>query len=169
MKTRFAIAAVLAFAGAAVAQNGGGGGGDTPLAIGAPWTYDQLDVAGGATTFGPWEFTLETKAYFRITDDFIVGDQYTATDATIGLLGSTAFNGAQDPTTAGGDGEGAWQSGNYQTFEISLQPGSYSITIVGDGVGGVPAGLYVQLEKIPAPGAVALLGLGGLVATRRRR
>ena len=169
MKTRIAIAAVLAFAGAAVAQNGGGGGGDTPLFEGTGWQYDQLDAAGAATTFGPWEFTIETKCYFRITDDFIVGDQYTAVDGTLGLLGSTAFNGPQAPTGAGGPGEGAWQSGNYQTFEISLQPGSYSITIFGDGAGGIPAGLWVQLEKVPAPGTLALLGMGGLVAARRRR
>lgn len=36
--------------------------------------------------------------------------------------------------------------------------------------GGDPfAGFYMKLEAVPAPGAAALLGLGGLIAARRRR
>ncbi len=171
MKTRIAIAAVLAFAGAAMADNGGGSGGGerAVLTLNAPWSSDQLDVAGAPTQQSAWEFTIDTPAAFRISDDFIVGDQYFATDINLGLLGATSFFGPRPPTGPGGAGEAAWQSGNYQTLEVVLAPGNYSITITGDGAGGLPAGLWVQLEKVPTPGAVALLGLGGLVATRRRR
>jgi hypothetical protein len=168
MKTRFAIAAVLAFAGTAMAQNGGGGGGTrTPLGLTDGWVYDELDAVGAPTSHGPWEFFLETPAYFRITDDFIVGDHYDAFDG--GFIGGTSFFGPRPATTFGGPGEAAWMSGSYQTLEVILAPGPHAITIIGDGAGGVPAGLYVQLEKVPAPGAMALLGLGGLAASRRRR
>jgi hypothetical protein len=170
MKTRIAIAAVLAFAGAAMAQNGTSGQRGT-LTLNGDWAADTLDIAGAPTEQSPWEFTLETPAYFRITDAFIVGDQYIATDPTHGLIGITSFAGPRPPTTFGMDSfaEPAWESGNYQTLETILAPGNYAISITGDGAGGLPAGLYVQLEKVPAPGAVALLGLGGLVAGRRRR
>lgn len=170
MKTRIAIAAVLALAGTAVAQNGNGEAVRGAPTLNGDWFADQIDAADTPSLSSPYEFVLETPAYFRITDQFIVGDQYTITDSTLGFLGSTSLNGPQAPTTFGtGFGEAGWQSGDYQHLEIVLAPGSYSITLTGDGVGGLPAGLYVQLEKVPAPGAAALLGLGGLVAARRRR
>jgi hypothetical protein len=163
MKTSIAIAAVLAFAGAAVAQNDGAGD-RIALVLDGGWTYDQLDIAGGPTTGSPIQFTLIDPAYFRITDDFNVGDIWTA----IGI-GSTTFNGGQAPTIFGGEGEAAWQSPDYSHFEIILAPGDYSFDMTGDGAGGLPAGFYIQLETIPTPGAMTLLGLGGLVAARRRR
>lgn len=163
MKTSIAIAAVLAFAGGAVAQNGG----DferLALVLDGGWTYDQLDVLGGPTSGSPIQFTLSAPAYFRITDDFFVGDIWTAVG-----LGSSSFNGPQAPTLFGGEGEAAWQNGDYSHFEILLAPGDYSFDVTGDAAGGIPAGVYLQLESVPAPGTMALLGLGGLVATRRRR
>jgi hypothetical protein len=169
MKTRIAVAALLAFAGAAMAQNGGGGG-RTALNLNGGWVSDQIDAPFVPSEGSNWTFDLETPAYFRITDDYIVGDQYFATNLTpISNIGVTSFAGPRPATTFGGGGEGAWMSGNYQTLETILAPGHYEISIVGDGVGGVPAGFWVQLEKVPTPGAMALLGLGGLAASRRRR
>jgi hypothetical protein len=52
--------------------------------------------------------------------------------------------------------------------------GSYSFGVVGDGVGGIPAGLFVRLDikdgTVPEPTTIALLGLGllGFIAARRR-
>ncbi len=170
MKTRIAIAAVLAFAGAAIAQNGNGAVERGSPTLNGDWFADQIDAAFVPSLNSPYEFVLDTPAYFRVTDQFIVGDTYFISDINLGILGQTAFNGAQAPTATGsGFGEAGWQSNDYGHFETILAPGAYGITVMGDGVGGVPAGFYVQLEKVPAPGAAALLGLGGLVATRRRR
>ncbi len=163
MKTSIAIAAVLALAGAAAAQNGGDGE-RLALALNGGWTYDELQQPGAFTDGSNIEFVLETPAYFRITDAFIVGDIWTAV-----TIGSTSFNGAQAPTTFGGPGEAAWQDASYSHLEVVLGPGAYSFPVTGDGAGGLPAGVYYQLEKVPAPGAATLLGLGGLVAARRRR
>jgi hypothetical protein len=169
MKTRCALVALLATAGIAAAQNTGEGPRGGPV-LNGDWFGDQIDDAGVASLFSPYEFTLDTPAYFRVTDQFIVGDTYFLTDATLGFLGQTTLNGAQAPTTNGtGLGEDGWRSADYGHFETILAPGNYSITLTGDGAGGLPAGMFIQLEKIPAPGAAALLGLGGLVATRRRR
>lgn len=170
MKTSIAIAAVLALAGAAVAQNGASDGTRGAPILDNGWFADQIDQAFTPSQASPYEFVLDTPAYFRVTDQFIVGDTYFISDATLGPLGFTTLNGPQAPTQFGGGlGEAGWQSGDYQHLEVLLAPGAYAITLVGDGAGGLPAGLYVQLEKVPAPGAVALLGLGGLVAARRRR
>jgi len=53
-------------------------------------------------------------------------------------------------------------------------PGVNTLDFVVQDIGGAISGLIVpdiggHVDKIPAPGAAALLGLGGLVASRRRR
>lgn len=64
------------------------------------------------------------------------------------------------------------------TFNLSQNPGSewlfFPRTGASDGVGitglgGITFGPGVSITIVPAPGAAALLGLGGLVAARRRR
>ena len=48
--------------------------------------------------------------------------------------------------------------------------GEYDVRLVVNSVTGAPlAEAAIVVEVIPAPGAMALIGLGGLVATRRRR
>ncbi len=70
--------------------------------------------------------------------------------------------------------------GSFRTQEISANPGnigandivSWQASSVGDAFGSVASSggdIGNPGSYVPAPGAVAILGLGGLVATRRRR
>ena len=57
------------------------------------------------------------------------------------------------------------------TFAGLSSAGSWSLTVsdLGGGDTGTIASANVSIRTIPSPAAAALLGLGGLVATRRRR
>ncbi len=167
-------AAILAGVGANCALAGDGPDGDlrSGPTLNGDWFGDDIEFAGAPSNGGPYDFTLVQPAYFRITDAFVIGDQFTATDLTTGLLGVTSLAGARPATTFGVDpiGEPAWRSGNFQTLEAVLAPGSYSITVTGNGAGGLPAGFYVQLETVvPSPAGAMVIGLAGLAAARRRR
>jgi len=140
-------------------------------ALDSDWFGDDIEFAGAPSNGGPYDFILVHSAYFRITDAFVAGDQFSATDATLGLLGLTAMAGPRFATTFGVDpvGEPAWRSGVFQTLEVVLAPGNYSITVTGNGAGGLPAGFYVQLETVPSPAGAAMLALAGLAGAHRRR
>jgi len=67
-----------------------------------------------------------------------------------------------------GQGVGAWSSG-----EINLAAGgSYTIGVNGPYTfanGGTESGMVLDFAVIPAPSAFALLGVAGMMSTRRRR
>lgn len=137
------------------------------------WFGDDVESVGAPSNAGPYEFVLLQPAFFRITDAFVTGDEFSATDDTRGLLGFTTHFGPRPATQFGVDpvGELAWESGTYQTLERLLAPGTYSITVTGNGAGGLPAGFFVQLEAapVPAPAGAVVVGLAGIAAARRRR
>lgn len=140
----------------------------------AGWSYDQINQSFTDSIESPYIFSLTTPAYFRITDDFAVGDIYSVYDfGSLILTTSAPYAGA--PTGFGDPGESAWQNPSYSGGEILLAIGNHSLTIQGDGAGGIPAGLYTQLTSVscpavPAPGAILLGSLGaGLVNWLRRK
>lgn len=139
-------------------------------ALDGGWEADQIDGAFVDSQRSSYDFTIGTAAYFRITDQFIVGDTYFIYDGAA-LIGTTSLNGAQPSILPIGDfsGDAGWTDGRYQHAEILLNPGTYSLRVQGDGVGGIPAGFYVRLDTVPTPGAAALMGVAGLAAFRRRR
>lgn len=139
------------------------------------WDSDVIFAAATDSVGSPYGFTLTSSAWFRITDAFAIGDQFQVFDGALlilttalGVLGS-AFG---DDATA----DGAWTSATFQHGEILLGAGTYSLTVQGDGVGGLPAGFYTRLDTaaaVPLPATLPLLLAGfaafGAVARRRNR
>jgi hypothetical protein len=80
--------------------------------------------------------------------------------------------GAADPVAA--PGTPGFDGATLAAGSYTLVTGGYNTvfapTLSGAHVAGTNAGNYsLSLQYVPAPSAMALLGLGGLVATRRRR
>ena len=138
----------------------------------AGWSYDGVYDAFIDSVDSPYIFDLTSPAYFRITDDFIVGDIYYVSDfGTPILITSVPYAGT--PTGFPDPGESAWQNPEYSGGQVLLLAGPHQLTVQGDGAGGIPAGFYTQLTSastIPAPGAILLGGIGlGLIGWLRRR
>lgn len=142
------------------------------------------------------EFTLEMNAGFKFDgirirefgDYGVFGaDSYVGVTGTLFVYDLDGVNIYQDdlvitPGTPILSGFGAW-SGSAEVDTSTVAPAISRVRIVLDnnifafsvaGQGGsfiekkfVDAG--IRIDIIPAPGALALMGLGGLVATRRRR
>jgi hypothetical protein len=163
-----AVAGAMAFS-APVAQS-------ASLPVNAGWV-DDITFALRAPSIGSeWTFDLPNGGTFSITDDFLYGDVYTVTDATLGLLITTTPGLIPDAWTMSlGDPNGyiAWADPDYSKGQIVLGPGSYSLTIASVADILFPAGFYVRVDApvVPAPAALAIFGMGlaGLVAVRRRR
>jgi len=129
------------------------------------WVDDLITAANADSVSSPYVFNLPNPAIFRITDAFIVGDQYKVFDFG-GLILTTALNTPAVRTPFGDDpfADAAWVSASYQHGEVLLAAGPHQLTVQGDGVGGLPAGFFVRLDSdtsvIPEPGSMLLLSLG---------
>ena len=142
-------------------------------ALDGDWAPDVIHNAWTDSEGSPYTLVLDTCAVFRITDAFLEGDTFKVWDHG-NLILTTSFM-AGDPTTNGTSfGESAWQDIRFSSGEVLLDPGLHVLTIQGDGVAGLPAGFYTQLETaacVPAPGALMLgsIGLGCFNWIRRRK
>ncbi len=157
-------------------------------------TTDSIEIEisfyGTENGFGDTSTTLKTFVFGGLFGDLLgggtawtvivdlsgTGDEFAITGADLdadslidfgfGYRVLNAGHGVTGPLIASG---GVGNEDAFDVYEGGAQNagGTYAGTSF---FGGDPfAGFYMQLEAVPAPGAIALLGLGGLVATRRRR
>ncbi|MGX2040786.1 PEP-CTERM sorting domain-containing protein [Methylocaldum sp. MU1018] len=129
--------------------------------LNAGWSYDQINAANVDSLDSPYVYNLSTPAIFRITDEFIVGDQHFVFDFGVQIL-QTALDGAHAPLFPVGDplGQAGWTSPLYQHGQVLLAAGAHQLTVQGNGAGGLPAGFYTRIDTVPEPGSLALMGMG---------
>lgn len=138
------------------------------LTVDTGWADDTLGSVPGPTDGSPWSFTLTSGAHFTLADCCIVGDTYTLTGDINGT--SSFFAGANDIRGTGSYGPN-WLDAAYSKFTTYVGPGTYTFSITGDGVGGIPAGLGLRLDSnVPEPASWAMMIAGfGLVGAAMRR
>lgn len=132
-------------------------GGDLTLVRGGAFTITAGSYAAGngvGNPAGAW------APYIDFTTPFTyLGGNLTLTVRHDGNDGGTAQ--FVDENTASPFGAGNWSH-----YASTAQPGSYSATTSNANRNGI---LVTNFRVVPGPATLALLGLGGLVAFRRRR
>lgn len=118
-------------------------------------------VAGpGGTVIGAWTYTTVADTTLTTGNTYVIGALYNAGGVADGdSYISSASSVTMDPTVNFGGGRSPLAANG--GFAL---PGTFS--------GGTSLGRFgpnFTFRPVPTPGAIAVLGLGGLVATRRRR
>ncbi len=118
-----------------------------------------------AGTFGSTSGSVVTDWRFNIGGGFVGGSQSTLPMSLVNGVDSPAWTGL---SASSGGGGFTWTAGFFPGAILQQQ-----FTLFGNYTGG-PGGNWVidvpvVSEILPAPGAATLLGIGGLVAMRRRR
>ncbi len=130
---------------------------------------DRVLAANADNEDGAYIYSLARPAVFRITDAFVAGDVWNVYDFG-SLILTTAFVAFPAGFGDNAPADAAWTDAAYSSGEVFLTARSHSITVQGDGAGGMPARFFVRMDA-PEPGTVALLcfGLAGILASRRLR
>ena len=152
--------------------------------------------AQGSFSTGPFSlaspnmltFTFEKDAPGQVVDGFSIWVDYVgdggntwASDTNAVITApdgqSVAIGGFGSPSDLDYDyqgsisaGPGVYMSGpHFGWIDGGAASGTYTVKLTQDFGVGVFNDFTVHIGRVPAPGAAALLGLGGLVAVRRRR
>jgi hypothetical protein len=139
--------------------------------LNAGWVSDVIFGIGTPSGDSPYLYNLAAPAIFTITDDFIMGDVYTVTDNLVVIL-VTGNWGAMPPFGGPGPDPFGWVTAGYAKGQVLLGAGAHSLSVSGNGAGGVPAGFYTRIDSaVPEPSTLALwsVGLGALCFLRRRK
>ena len=133
---------------------------------------DHIGAAAGLNVGGAYAYSLSDPAIFRITDVLNTGDIWTVLDFGSVILTTTLQSfaaGFGDNAEADGD----WIDSTHTKGEVLLATGNHSITVSGDGQGGIPAHYFARIDgSVPEPSTIALifavLGSLALVGPRSR-
>ncbi len=141
---------------------------DTAAQVDVGWYYDEIDARFTPSLNSNYLLdAMWPGGWMGVTDQFIWGDTFQIS-VDGGPWQFTAFDGPQPSLFPIGDptGDAGWTA-DYAHGYFWIDAGAHSIELQGDGVGGLPAGLYVRFDTIPEPASLLLLGLGGLLLRRR--
>lgn len=143
------------------------------VSVGGEYVFeaDYRDAAGGSwdgyilVYSGSFDAGNPLSNLIAGDDDYLGAFSVLSGETTGGLQGSRIALG--ESSNFGGAGTGLNLTAGEQYFAVVLGFGNANFGSYTAGIGGGQG--MVTLGLIPAPGAVALLGLGGLAAVRRRR
>jgi len=135
----------------------------------APWHWDQVAGAPGPQPTLPSNASAGSEAFVSVFRfQVVVNSILSGSDIVINFNGSagpvlawTTF-GTNPPDGSDNNGDGIPDDGTVSFLGLTRDQSQ-----------GGPVSAYspfsLTLHRVPAPGAMALLGLGGLIAVRRRR
>ncbi len=160
MKTRMIIASALASAAVAAAAQADNIHYSFTYTGSTASAYGWLEIIGGVATDG--SCTVTNSAVMDGTYSFVGGAGNNGVfiwDNLVNVSGNPQLTSAGLLFTSGGNQINIW--GN--------SPGNYSMWGWNGGYTPQDDNGVFETTKIPAPGALALIGVAGLVGSRRRR
>ena len=133
-----------------------------PGTVAANEIYVGVAGLGRTDSFGGGATVAHVQQNGTFLGDWTGGGNYGATNFTSNPGNFTMYN-----SVSGAGGADPWW--NSALGVVQVNDAVSSITVDFGHIAGDGAGVNIGYAAVPAPGALALLGLGGLLGTRRQR